>query len=134
MLPFVLKGFFHSNEEHYPWLQIKLSGMKNISGVSIVNRKDSNGWRLANIVVRAGLEEWNDSSNGGKKIDINHVCGTYIGPGQDGQTYTIKCDTVILAKYVTVQIVPNTTYPDQLMKTYLQINEIVLNVDENLKV
>jgi hypothetical protein len=122
-----LQGFFHSNEEHYPWLQIKLSDMKNLSSVSIVNRQDSNGWRLANIVVRAGLDELKDSSNGAKKIDINHVCGTYLGPGQDGKTYTIKCDTAILAKYVTVQIVPNSTYPHPLNKTYLQINEIVLN-------
>ena len=105
--------------------------MKNISSVSIVNRKDSNGWRLANIEVRAGINEFKDSSNGEKKVDINQVCGRFMGPGDNGKTYTINCDTAILATYVTIQIVPNFTYPAPFNKTYLQINEITLNESVN---
>ena len=108
--------------------------MKNISSVSIVNRKDSNGWRLANIEVRAGINEFKDSSNGEKKVDINQVCGRFLGPGEDGKTYYINCDTAILAKYVIVQIVPNCTYPAPLKKTYLHINEITLNESMNVVV
>ena len=53
---------------------MKLFAIKNISSVTIVNRKDSNGWRLANLVVRAGMDELPGDSGGEKKIDINRLC------------------------------------------------------------
>ena len=73
------------------------------------------------------MDELPGDSGGEKKIDINQVCGTYKGPGQDGKTYTINCDSALLAKYVTVQIVPHVEFPKTVPESYLQINELTFN-------
>ena len=119
-------GFFHSDSERYPWFQVKLGSEKTISSVSIVNRKDSNGWRLADIEVRAGMVEVEHTFKN-NRIEVNPICGTFQGPGADGHTYTITCKTPIKAKYVTVQIVPNITFPNLLPESILQINELTFN-------
>ena len=55
------------------------------------------------------------------------ICGTFIGPGNDGATYTIMCEAPIKANYVTVQIVPNVEPPNLLPESILQINELTFN-------
>ena len=120
------KDFFHSDSERFPWLQVKLGKEKTISGVTIVNRKDSNGWRFADIEVRAGMTEVKQLFSG-SRIEINPVCGTFEGPGKDGETYTITCKTPIKTKYVTVQIVPNVEFPKTVPESILQINELTFN-------
>ena len=124
-------GIFHSGSERFPWLQVKLGTEKTISSVTIVNRKDSNGWRLADIEVRAGMTKITPLFNR-KRIEINPVCGTYDGPGEDGKTYTINCQTPIKAKYVTVQIVPKVEFPKTVPESILQINELSFNDELNV--
>ena len=119
-------GIFHSDSELYPWLQVKLGTEKTISSVSIVNRKDSNGWRLADIEVRAGMTEVDPHFNK-KRIEVNPVCGNFDGPGKEGEKYTINCKTPIKAKYVTVQIVPKVEFPKTVPESILQINELTFN-------
>ena len=123
---FLLKGFFHSESENFPWLQVKLGIEKNVSSVTIVNRKDSNGWRLKNIEVRAGIHEVEDHSLS-QKIAVNPICGTFEGPGENAKVYNITCKTPIFAKYISIQIVPNVTFPNFLPKSILQINELIIN-------
>lgn len=96
-----------------------------------MNRKDSNGWRLADIEVRAGMTKITPLFNR-KRIEINPVCGTYDGPGEDGKTYTINCKTPIKAKYVTVQIVPKVEFPKTVPESILQINELSFNDELNV--
>ena len=120
------KGIFHSDDERFPWLQVKLGTEKTISSVTIVNRKDSNGWRLADIEVRAGMIETTQFSTK-KRLESNPICGTFKGPGKDGETYTINCETPIKAKYVTVQIVPKVEFPKTVPESILQINELTFN-------
>ena len=62
-----------------------------------------------------------------KPIDVNPICGRFEGPGSDGKSYTIKCETPIKAKYVTVQIVPHVEFPKTVPESYLQINELTFN-------
>ena len=50
-----------------------------------------------------------------------------MGPGQNGQMYTIDCDVPIPSKYVTFQIVPNVTASNVLQKAVLQLNEVHIN-------
>ena len=119
-------GFFHSDSERYPWFQIKFSATKTISTVTIVNRKDSNGWRLKDVEIRAGMAGV-DPSFTKKRIQVNPICGTFPGPGNDGGTYTILCEAPIKANYVTVQIVPNIEFPNLLPESILQINELTFN-------
>lgn len=122
------KGIFHSDDERFPWLQVKLGTEKTISSVTIVNRKDSNGWRLADIEVRAGMIETTQFSTK-KRLESNPICGTFKGPGKDGETYTINCETPIKAKYVTVQIVPKVEFPNVVPSSILQINELTFNAN-----
>jgi hypothetical protein len=121
--------FFHSESERYPWFQVKLESEKTISSVTIVNRKDSNGWRLADIEVRAGMTEVKHLFHNAR-IEVNPVCGTFEGPGEDGKTYSITCKTPVKAKYVTVQIVPNVEFPKTVPESILQINELTFNEDK----
>ena len=97
-----------------------------MSSVTIVNRKDSNGWRLTNIEVRTGIHEVEDHFLS-QKVAVNPICGRFEGPGENAKVYNITCKTPILAKYVTIQIVPNVTFPNFLPKSILQINELTIN-------
>ena len=116
-------GFFHSEPERYPWFQVQFARSKTIKSVAIVNRKDSNGWRLHDIEVRVGMAAI-DTTHPNQPITVNPLCGKYLGPGAGGETVTITCETPIKANYATVQIVPNITYPNLSQESILQINEI----------
>ena len=91
-----------------------------------MNRKDSNGWRLADIEVRAGMTEVKQHFHNAR-IEGNPLCGNFEGPGEDGKTYVLTCKTPIKAKYVTVQIVPNVEFPKTVPESILQINELTFN-------
>ena len=92
----------------------------------MINRIDNYGSRLANIEIRAGVNELENQSSS-EKINKNYVCGSFCGPGEEGKIYSITCKTPIIAKYVTLQIIPNVTFPNPLPESILQINEITLH-------
>ena len=121
------KGFFKSESELYPWLQVKFSKEKVIQNVTIVNRKDRDGWRLKWVEVRTGMNKVEEDFIG-QRINANPVCGNFLGPGEDGGIYNITCKNPIRSKYLTVQITPNITFPDYIPETILQINELIVNV------
>ena len=112
--------------EPYPWLQITLGRERVISSVTIVNRIDSFGWRLANLEIRTGFIELKNIS-GAEKININQICGVFDGPGENGQLYNIDCETPVPSKYVTLQIVSNVTFPEDTPNRILQLNEVQIN-------
>ena len=58
-------------------------------------------------------------------IDVNTICGKYEGPGDSGRTYSINCTKPILANYITVQIMDNSSGT-------LNINEIRALHDTNV--
>ena len=121
-----MTGFFSSEEELFPWLQLKLGREKVVSSVTIVNRIDSLGESLVNLEIRAGYTELRNLS-GTERITSNDICGHFVGPGQNGKIYNIDCDVPIPCKYVTFQIVPNGTASNVLKKTVLQLNEVQIN-------
>ena len=70
------KNFFHSKDEMFPWLEVKLPSTTMISSVTIVNRKDCCGDRFRNVEVRAGLDQV-PAGFYGQQIDVNSVCAAY---------------------------------------------------------
>ena len=108
---------FHSRDRLFPWLEVGLPSPTNITNVTIVNRASCCGNRLKSVEVRAGMEKIPDGSKG-QKLEINTICGHFAGPGENGATYVITCNTPILAKYITIQL---------LSENYLQINEMTIN-------
>ena len=122
----LFSGFFSSDAEPYPWLQIKLGRERIVSSLTIVNRIDLFGSRLANLEIRSGYYELKNNS-GTERILSNDLCGHFVGPGENGQIYNIKCDAPLPAKYVTIQIVPNITSLPHAEKRILQLNEVQIN-------
>ena len=101
-------GFFSSEEEEKPWLQIRLNQPTEISSVTVINRKDCCGERLRNLEVRAGM---NPGLN-------NQVVGEFKGPGSTGGVHVIRFEGPVVAQYLTFQLIG---------KQNLQINGIRLN-------
>ena len=97
-----------------------------MSSITIVNRIDLFGSRLANLEIRSGYYELKNNS-GTEKIISNDLCGHFDGPGENGQIYNIKCDAPLPAKYVTIQIVPNNSSLPHAEKRILQLNEVQIN-------
>ena len=106
-------GIFHSLDEDNPWLRIKLNRKETITSVTIRNRIDCCGERLANLEIRAGTK--NDLTN--------EVVGTFAGPGVTGQKHTIQFTKWVFADVLTFQL--------KKENVALQINGIYLN--EELK-
>ena len=86
------------------------------AGLVINPRKTCCGERLKNVEVRAGLETLPKNHRG--KINKNKICNTFEGPGEDGKVVTIRCDSLIKADYITVQILGN--------DSILEVNEMDL--------
>ena len=87
-------GFFESEEEDNPWLQIRIIPAM-ISSVRIINRNDKHGDRLRNLVIRAG-------PHSGPLT--NEIVGKFEGPGKTGAEHVIDLDRNVLAEYITVQM------------------------------
>ena len=71
--------------------------------VIITNRKDCCGDRLKSVEVRVGPNEVTKADE--SQILQNSLCGSYSGPGSNGEIVGITCSPAIEGKYVTVQIV-----------------------------
>ena len=109
--------FFHSVEEDNPWLQWHLPFTIRVESVSIATRAQPKTLLLHEVAVRAGVTMLDTSFKG--VIEINTLCGNYIGPGQPNEIYVIQCNSPIVAAFVTVQ-----TVVDQ---STLEINELWIN-------
>ena len=101
--------FFQTNEEDYPWIQWKLPSLTNVKGVTL-----NFGSSMRDVEVRAGNFSVRPNYRG--KIDENMVCDIFKGPSEVSEDYDLFCGDVILAEYVTIQILDD--------KTQLSINEM----------
>ena len=101
-------GYFYSQQEDKPWLGIQLNRKAYITGVTIKNRPDCCGDRLANLEVRAGTK--NDLTN--------EVVGTFKGPGVTGAEHVIQFTKPVMADILTFQLLGK--------NAILQINGIYL--------
>ena len=100
---------FQTNEEDYPWIQWKLPSLTIVKGVTL-----NFGSSMRDVEVRAGNFSVRPNYRG--KIDRNMVCDIFHGPSKAGEDYNLFCGDVILAEYVTIQILDD--------KTHLSINEM----------
>ena len=107
---------FRSNEEDMPWIQWHLPKSTNVAGIMISNRNSDGGELLKHVEIRAGSAFLDQSLGFTGKININELCGTFVGPGSDRRVYTVMCEKEILADYVSLQILD--------LKATLQINEL----------
>ena len=103
-------GFFQSAQEDNPWLRIQLTRCTRITSITIGNKLNCCGERLADIEIRAGLK--NDLTN--------PVVALFQGPGETGEKYVIRLEKPVgNAEYLTFQ--------RKKENSYLQINGIKLN-------
>ena len=102
-------GYFYSQQEDKPWLGIQLNRKAYITGVTIKNRPDCCGDRLANLEVRAGTK--NDLTN--------EVVGIFKGPGVTAAYHKIQFTKPVMADILTFQLLGN--------NAILQINGMYLN-------
>ena len=96
---------FHSDcTKGFPWLELKLSEPRNVSGVLIANRRGGFGHRLKNLELRAGR---NPQSEETKEVRLsnNPKFGSFEGPGKDNVMYAIEFDEVVAVQYITLQLV-----------------------------
>ncbi|XP_071793021.1 uncharacterized protein [Asterias amurensis] len=94
-------GFFHTkNDEHSFWT-VQLKEEHCIGKVTLFNRKDCCGARLANAVVRAGVSPF---------YNLNQRCGSPVESHfNNGDVIDVYCDPPLLASEVNV-VLPNREY------------------------
>jgi len=119
-------GYFHSQLDDHPWLEVKLPSPVLILSLTIINRQDGCWERLRNLEVRAGMEPVpeeftasNRGNHGNKHLKVNTWCGYFAGPAQrslEGPVITFNKPTLV--QYITLQI---------LEEGYLQINGLKIN-------
>ena len=120
------EGFFHSCEEYYPWLEVKLPSPILIKSVTVINRQDSCYERLRNLEIRVGMKPVPDDftrhaqdHKGNKQLDCNSRCGYFAGPAEHPREEPVfNFQKPILAQYLTLQIID---------KGILQINGLKIN-------
>ena len=83
------------------WVQMGLAKSGTIFWIKIENRKDCCGERLSNIEARVG--EIETTMENPSNILRNELCGTYVGPGKDGEIVYIQCTRPLKGKYVTLR-------------------------------
>ena len=117
--------YYHSEEENYPWLEIKLPSPILISSLTIVNRRDDCWDRLRNLEIRAGMEPVPEGftvrargHQGNGRLKVNSPCGHFAGPAEKLEGPVITFYQPTLAQYLTLQI---------LERGYLQINGLKIN-------
>ena len=94
-----------------------------IRGVNLTHPNIWNGEKLRNIEVRAGMAATDADFAG--KIQVNKKCGEYKGPSEVGGEYSIICAEPILANFITVQMLDDSSV--------LQIDELRILKDVNSK-
>ena len=83
------------------WVQLILKTVGTVHYIKITNRVDCCGFRLKDMEVRVG--EWKVTLENPRVISRNPVCGTYKGPGKDGEVVYIQCSPPLKGRYVTIQ-------------------------------
>ena len=119
-------GYFHSQLDDHPWLEVKLPSPVLILSLTIINRQDGCWERLRNLEVRAGMEPVpeeftasNRGNHGNKHLKVNTWCGYFAGPAQRSlEGPVIMFNKPTLVQYITLQI---------LEEGYLQINGLKIN-------
>ena len=101
--------FFQSKDEDYPWIQWKLPFLTLVTGLHV-----NFGASTRDIEIRAGNQTVGPNFKG--KIDLNVICDILKGPTETKEDYKLFCGDMILAKYVTLQILDD--------KARLNINEM----------
>ena len=97
-------GLFHSDCKAFPWLELKLSEPRNVSGVLIANRRGGHGNRLKNLEIRAGRNPQSEETEG-VRLYNNPKFGFFEGPGKDSVIYAIEFDEVASVQYITLQLI-----------------------------
>ena len=104
--------FFQSTDEDYPWIQWKLPFLTLVKGLHV-----NFGASTRDIEIRAGNQTVGPNFKG--KIDLNVICDILKGPTETKEDYKLFCGDMILAKYVTLQILDD--------KARLNINEMKID-------
>ena len=96
--------FYHSSgtKTVQPWVQLELQPGSVVHGVKITNRVNCCGERLSDVEVRVGDERVTVQSQQG--LSSNKLCGTFDGPGTNGEVVRIDCTEPISGMYITIQI------------------------------
>ena len=92
--------YFLSAKEDYPWFQLELTQKQTMNGVNISTRMDFSDLPIE-IEIRAGLSRVDSEVSG--NITINDVCNKVILKEKVSE-YQLQCDSPIIAKFVTIQI------------------------------
>jgi len=119
-------GYFHSQLENHPWLEVKFPSPILISSLTIINRQNACWERLRNLEIRAGMEPVPEGFTASerefhadKHLEVNTRCGYFAGPAQRSvEGPVITFDQPTLAQYITLQI---------LGEGILQINGLKIN-------
>ena len=92
--------YFLSAKEDYPWFQMELVHKQTMNGVNISTIMDFSDLPFE-IEIRAGLSSVDSEVSG--NITINEVCNKIV-PQETVSEYQLQCDSPIIAKFVTIQI------------------------------
>ncbi|XP_048754659.2 uncharacterized protein LOC125665814 [Ostrea edulis] len=87
-----LNDFFHTKSQATPWYRLDLGKSYNIDEVVIYNRKAA-GSRFRNAVISVG-----------ESLSTLKKCGSFKGPGKDGQKISIKCPGGTKGRYIQIHI------------------------------
>ena len=85
-----------------PWVKLELQPGSVVYGAKITNRVNCCGERLSDVEVRVGDETVTVQNQHG--LSSNKLCGTFDGPGTNGEVVRIECSEPISGMYITIQI------------------------------
>ena len=110
------RGYFLSEHEDYPWFQLELTEEQTITSFNISTKLESLNFLFE---IRAGLLPLESEFLG--EITQNDLCTNFSTRG-NALRYELNCSTPILAKFVTIQIMNESST--------LAIDEITYSSDE----
>ena len=111
--------WFSTEREVNPWLEVKLSEKTMVSSVTFQGNPVCCWDLLKNVEVRAGLSRL-EAVVPGALLDVNTVCGVFVGPGGRNEELTVGCSPPVESEYITLQM-------KQTEGMNLQINELKVN-------
>ena len=88
-----------SDQEDYPWIQIKLARTAAVTELDFIAQYVQYG--TINWEIRAGMESVPDGFKG--QLEVNKKVGSFTGSVNGKTTYNIKLDAPTTALYVTLQ-------------------------------
>ena len=95
--------WFSTDHELNPWLELKLAEKTTVSSITFQGNPDCCWRNLKNVKVRAGMSRF-EGVVPGALLDINTVCGVYVGPGGRNEELIVECSSPIEAEYITLQM------------------------------